>query len=915
MLVLNEGQKKAYEGFQEWLPKSIKEAPVALLNGAAGTGKTTIVTWMARLAQIMGWCVRGAAKTCKAAAVLHEKGGLITSSVASLLNGGGSLETQLHGKGLLIVDEASMIDDIDLTNILKLAADMGYKVLLIGDGCQLPPIADEQNVRGREIVFRPGLTPYTWKLSQVMRQTGKSGVLAYATAIRGAQKVLKPPCTGMKDIRVIRSSDLINDYVSALKQGEHVMMIDAGNTDRKYHNEKIRRTLGENREIQLGETLVALRNIKDDNVYVIQNSTTWTATTQLRYEHTGTYTVCYYDGGTLKKEKVHLHFVYDFVYNDKVGYETEFPVIIADSLPIPSWHNAWFCCNEWPTDIRQQYCYKPIKAEEKAKAGTAPRDNWVLQPKVIVGTFGYSLTCHKAQGSQADTVYIASGSQDWRWFYTAVTRAAKRLVLTDGVLEQVQGDTYSSDQIFQMAEEYGQKADSESRPDKYMDMDLALEVAKYHTPIQEQYVPQGEVDKIITGMLQHVQAGARKFSNDGLHLLAMANLLRDPRYLEDLVKTAKKLPAITDYRQVTTEESSTLYKTIYACTKTEAEYGYAAAGISEYRNPLDFDKTLQIFVQEKDGYIGYGYSCGLYFWYQVEKAITLEEAYERVVNEVAGLPEELSLTIEGHKNLERFTQLRQAVWKLSEREYSSNNIDDKLFAAITLNEQKNGDYRNESHKETASDKITVVTDGSCSGNPGPAGWAFATYTGIQKSGFIGDKSTNNAAELTAVIEAIKAFPDTELEIHTDSAYVLNTVSGTWTRNTNLELWAAFDEVSAGRQITYVKVRGGHGKNDTDPFEPLHDTVDELAKAAAKAGRLPESEEKFVPLTDPRIAELEKQLAERDAKITQITAERDKAIAERDAAIEQFKEERTRADKTAADLKAFNKRFADFLFAQ
>lgn len=809
MLVLNEGQKAAYNGFKEWLPLSIKVAPLALLEGSAGTGKTTVTMEMARLAEIMEWNVRGAAKTCKAAAVLHEKGGIVTSSIAALLNGGGSLEQQSYGKGLLIVDEASMIDDIELAHVLKLASDMGYKVLLVGDGCQLPPISDEQNVFGREVVFKPGLTPFKWKLTQVMRQQGQSGVLAYATAIRGTQSVLKVPATGMEDIRVVKASDMIEDYIAALNRGENVMMLDKGNTDRKYHNEQIRRILGETREIQVGETLVSLRNIKQDDVYVIQNSTIWQATPQLKYVHKSdkAYTVGY--GSEKKKETVHLHFITDYVYNDNVGYETEFPIIIADSLPVSSWHDAWFYPTDWPTEVRQKYCRR-VTAEENKQKGKKAKDTWELKPGVIVGTFGYSLTCHKAQGSQADTVYIASGSDDWRWLYTAVTRAAKKLVLSDSFLESIKRNEYSAEQIFAMAEKYGQQNDPVPYTGKYADLDTALAIANYHVPKTEQYAPNGKIDEIVTGMLQYVQHGTRKFSSNGLHVLAMANLIHNPKELEkleDLIGKAKKLPEIEDYRKVTNKDAGTLYNSIYARTKTANNYGYATTTASMTEHPFNFEQEVKIFVQTKQDYIGYGYSCGTYFWCKIEKAITLEEAYEKVANEVAALPEELNLTIEGSTNLQPFTHLRRAVWNLSESACDqSREISKQLFAAITLDEQKNGNYG------SADSQTTIVLDA---------------------------------------------------------------------------------------QI------------------PLFD-VDGSAKTAAEAGRSPESEVKQIPLTDPkdaRIAELEKQLAERDAKIAQIAAERDKAIAERDAAIEQFKAERARADKTAADLKAFNKRFADFLFAQ
>ena len=255
MLVLNKGQETAYNGFKGWLTLSAATAPVARVSGAAGTGKTTIVMEMVRWALIQGWHVQGAAVACKAAEVLRKKGGLSTSSVAALLHGSSKLNPDPMGKTLLIVDEASMLGDYEFAQVLRQAAQCATKILLIGDNCQLPP------VKGAEVTFAPALTPYSWQLTQVMRQTDTSGVLALATAIRGEKSIFVPK-DGMKDVRIMDAANMIAEYVQQIKNGESALMIDWTDKARKQHNSIIRQKLGVQREVQVGETLVSIRNTK-----------------------------------------------------------------------------------------------------------------------------------------------------------------------------------------------------------------------------------------------------------------------------------------------------------------------------------------------------------------------------------------------------------------------------------------------------------------------------------------------------------------------------------------------------------------------------------------------------------------------------------------------------------------------------
>ncbi len=141
--------------------------------------------------------------------------------------------------------------------------------------------------------------------------------------------------------------------------------------------------------------------------------------------------------------------------------------------------------------------------------------------------------------------------------------------------------------------------------------------------------------------------------------------------------------------------------------------------------------------------------------------------------------------------------------------------------------------------------VHLFTDGACSGNPGPGGWAFilrhpATGKELERSG--GEReSTNNRMELTAVVEGLSALKKpTSVEIFTDSVYVGKGMiewlpkwkANGWRRKEgtkfvpvkNEDLWRQLDEQLARHEIKYTRVAGhsGHEENDR---------VDQLAVAA------------------------------------------------------------------------------------
>ncbi|MBN2859900.1 MAG: ribonuclease HI [Sphaerochaetaceae bacterium] len=128
------------------------------------------------------------------------------------------------------------------------------------------------------------------------------------------------------------------------------------------------------------------------------------------------------------------------------------------------------------------------------------------------------------------------------------------------------------------------------------------------------------------------------------------------------------------------------------------------------------------------------------------------------------------------------------------------------------------------------DTITIYTDGGCSGNPGPGGWAYvvSTEAGIVASSSGGDKqTTNNRMELTAVIEALRfvyrAYHPDSVTLCTDSQYVRQGITSwihNWKKNgwktankkpvKNKDLWQVLDKAREYLSIEWVWVKGHSG---------------------------------------------------------------------------------------------------------
>ncbi len=140
-------------------------------------------------------------------------------------------------------------------------------------------------------------------------------------------------------------------------------------------------------------------------------------------------------------------------------------------------------------------------------------------------------------------------------------------------------------------------------------------------------------------------------------------------------------------------------------------------------------------------------------------------------------------------------------------------------------------------------KITIYTDGACSGNPGPGGWgAILEWRGIEKELSGGERdTTNNRMELTGVICALSALKEPcTVDLYTDSKYVCDAVTKGWVYGwkqngwrkadkkpaLNVDLWEKLLPLLSYHEVTWHWIKG-HAENEKN------NRCDKLAVAESK----------------------------------------------------------------------------------
>lgn len=423
---------------------------IFILNGYAGTGKTTLVSALVRtLKQVRKNCIL-LAPTGRSAKVFSLYSGMKAYTIHKCLywvknKDGMSVFSRRPNRlvnTLFIVDEASMIadgvTDSPLFGSNSLMDDLfsyvfegsGCQLLLVGDGAQLPPVNFEESpALSIEYIQRNfSLTAAQATLTDVTRQNIESGILRNASQLRRKMEeeafafpLLPAPV--FPDCQRINGGDLeeLFNQLYGHYSAEEIVTITYSNKRAYIYNQEIRhRILYKEDELSAGDLVIAVKNnyfwIKDDaEVGFIAN------------------------GDSLEILSINkIQELYGFRFADVTVRLCDYPnhgdidiKIILESLTCEGASLDKAEMDSLYYAVSEDYADIPTKRERYAKMKEDPFLN-AVQVK-----FSYALTCHKTQGGQWPVVLLDPGlirdgvitKSYLRWLYTALTRATSQVYL------------------------------------------------------------------------------------------------------------------------------------------------------------------------------------------------------------------------------------------------------------------------------------------------------------------------------------------------------------------------------------------------------------------------------------------------------------------------------------------------------
>ena len=422
-----------------------------ILKGYAGTGKTTLIStlvnslWNAHKSAVLlaptGRAAKVIAKYSKREALtIHKK-----IYFPKKQSGGGVsfvLQPNKHKNALFIVDEASMISDVNTDSKLfengSLLDDLlqyvysghNCKLVFIGDTAQLPPIKldvspalDENRLAlnyNKEVDFI--------ELDEVVRQAEGSGILSNATLLREQLATnyfdsfqfdlgVFPDIVRLQDGYDIQNA-IDEAYSSDGK--EDTAIIVRSNKRANVYNQQIRsRILFQENDLNAGDYLMVVKN---NYFWIKENSEAGFIANGDIVEVLEIYAFKELYGFRFAEVKVRM-----VDYPNMDAFET---VLLLDTITAETPALSYEDGNKLYQEVQKDYEGESSKYKKFMKIKQNKYFN-ALQVK-----FSYAMTCHKSQGGQWKTVfveqpYLPNGvNKDYmRWLYTAITRAEEKLYL------------------------------------------------------------------------------------------------------------------------------------------------------------------------------------------------------------------------------------------------------------------------------------------------------------------------------------------------------------------------------------------------------------------------------------------------------------------------------------------------------
>ena len=478
---LTDGQTELVNRLERFLGS--KEERVFLLKGYAGTGKTFITKGLTEYFQAIGRNYVLAAPTGKASKVIASK----TKSPAYTIHKtiysfdklveyrDGDIEgtetfkfyadlavNSLSADTVYIVDEASMIADVyqeaeffrfgtgyllaDFFKFVNLDHnDHSKKVIFIGDDAQLPPVgmksspALDANYLSHEYQVRST----TYELSEVVRQKAESGVIANAIPLRDSLKAkvfnrlkidLDHP-----DIHKMEHQDLMFSYLESCggKINGESIVIAHSNSDVGDYNRRIREHFFPDcPKVMPGDKVMAVSNSDACEIF-ISNGDFGLIRQVLSPAEKRTVTLRRQAPDSGKIEEIPISLMFRDVtvgFKDLEGVAHFFQTKIIENL--------LYSMEPTLSSDENKALYLDFCIRNKGLKRNSTEFKHALKSDPYFNAlrlkFGYAITCHKAQGSEWNHVFVkCKNSQSqltadyFRWLYTAITRTAKHLYLLD----------------------------------------------------------------------------------------------------------------------------------------------------------------------------------------------------------------------------------------------------------------------------------------------------------------------------------------------------------------------------------------------------------------------------------------------------------------------------------------------------
>lgn len=481
-------QSKAVEAVRQFLEDDA--ADVFILAGSAGTGKTTMIGRLVEIVADMKLSCALAAPTGRAARILGNKVAQATGmdvgakTIHSIIYALDRLEVNEDADApndpglrwffpltedepamsVLVVDEASMVGDREvhgdvvrfgsgrlLKDIVTFARsrrragseDRLVKLVFVGDLAQLPPVGEEESpaLSPQRLKAEFELTVSTFELGTVMRQREGSAILEQATEIRKAIAAdvfntfsLEPDGEEIVSIESEVAFDVLERSVRS--RGSSVVVVRSNAAALEYNRGIRERLWGDaSRPVQVGDILLVNRNahlvsLRNGDLVKVLDVTPAAERASVLVKGGGSVGLSFRDATV--------------AYREADGTVVRLPCkILENLLDSPGRELTPLEQRALLVHFRQRNPQLKPRSREFAKNLRADPYFNAVQVK-----FGYAMTCHKAQGGEWDEVLVdfadVGGVRNrafFRWAYTALTRAKRRLY----VVEPPDFDVFSAD--------------------------------------------------------------------------------------------------------------------------------------------------------------------------------------------------------------------------------------------------------------------------------------------------------------------------------------------------------------------------------------------------------------------------------------------------------------------------------------